>query len=1267
MYLVGTAHLDTQWNWTIQQTITDFLPSTFLGNFYRFNEFPSYEFSFEGAFRYMLIKEYYPDAYARIKEYVDSGRWHVVGSTVDAMDVNVPSPESLIRQVLCGNGFYKKEFGKTSCDIFLPDCFGFGYALPSIAAFCGLKGFSTQKLTWGSADGIPFDLGRWIGPDGSSVIAAPNAGSYRNNIGKDLSSDPDTIKQLDNFGAKSGVYAGYKYFGTGDRGGVPGPSACRWAETGEKASGPVKVINSASDQIYRDITPEQAKGLPEYKGELVMTSHGVGCYTSESAMKRWNRKNELLAEAAEKASSAAAWLGTISYPKDTLRDAWVRFLWHQFHDDLTGTSTPQVYSFSWNDEILAMNRFADVLNTSASAVISKMDTRTKDFPVVVFNPVSIDRQDIVKAQVQFPNGTPKAVRVFGPDGKETPSQMVTEDDGRSFMVFLAKVPSIGFAVYDVRPSTASCKLPSNLKISKSGMENEYYKVTIDRNGDVSSIYDKTARREFLAGPARLEMLAAKQVRYPAWEIAYDIIKSTPREYVGGPADIRIVENGPARVSLEIHRKAAGSTFIQRISLASGTAGRRVEFANEIDWKTKGTLLKAVFPLAVKNEKATYDLGLGVISRGLNTEKKYEVPAQQWADLTDQDGSCGVTVMNDCKYGWDKPDDNTLRLSLLYTPETGDKYPYQGLQDIGGHKITYAICGHKGSWNNGDSVSQANNLNQPLAAFQASAHQGFLGKTFCFARTSSPNVRVKSIKQAEGGSKLVVRLQETSGCAVSGVTMRLAGNVSEAGEVNGSEEHIGPAVVKNGKLVVNMRPFQPKAFTVKLAGPVTASKPQACALVDLSYNTDGVSFDKEKNGGNIDGNGQSIPAEIFPAKVTSGGVSFKLGPAECGKKNVLSCQGQTIKLRSNGFDRLCILASSVNGDKSVVFLINGKPVKLKIDDMTENVGRWYSRVVDSYRLPDPERLLSAYIKTDPVAFTATHLHDKDGNNGAYNFGNIFRYSVGLPRNVKTLKLPDDPSIKVFAITLTGSACDSAFPVTPVMDEVVPSPAIKPYGNLFVDHLKVQIDPMFPGVQVRYTLDGSDPSSKSPVCAGSIDLTNTATVKAAAFRNGRQIGAVSVATFEKTAPREPDNPQNLVHGLDFAYYESVGKNLPDFEKRTPESTGSTSYFNIDCGKRTQDIAIRFTGFIDVPRDGVYRFYTKTNGENRLYIGDTRLTGSNFSHGEKQVDLGSVALKKGKHAITLEWQTAEPICHLDVSWSGPGIRRQNIPENALYRLNK
>ena len=150
IYVVATSHLDNQWRWTIQDTIDDFLPNTLRGNFALFEKYPGYTFSFEGAFRYMLAKEYYPSEYQRLKEYIRAGRWKVAGSWIAAVDTNVPSPESLTRQTLYGNGFFRREFGLTSRDVYLPDCFGFGFALPSVAAHAGLVAFSTQKLTWGS-------------------------------------------------------------------------------------------------------------------------------------------------------------------------------------------------------------------------------------------------------------------------------------------------------------------------------------------------------------------------------------------------------------------------------------------------------------------------------------------------------------------------------------------------------------------------------------------------------------------------------------------------------------------------------------------------------------------------------------------------------------------------------------------------------------------------------------------------------------------------------------------------------------------------------------------------------------------------------------------------------------------------------------------------------------------------------------------------------------------------------------------------------------
>src|SRR5512140_1312711 len=189
--VVATAHLDTQWRWTVRDTIDDFLPDTLHGNFALFEKYPGYVFTFEGAFHYALMKEYYPAEFERLKAYVKAGRWKVAGSWWDAVDTHVPSPESLVRQTLYGNGFFRRELGVTSRDVFLPDCFGFSYALPSVAAHSGLFAFSTQKLTWGSSIAIPFALGLWEGVDGSAVVAGLNPGDYASELTGDLTLDPD--------------------------------------------------------------------------------------------------------------------------------------------------------------------------------------------------------------------------------------------------------------------------------------------------------------------------------------------------------------------------------------------------------------------------------------------------------------------------------------------------------------------------------------------------------------------------------------------------------------------------------------------------------------------------------------------------------------------------------------------------------------------------------------------------------------------------------------------------------------------------------------------------------------------------------------------------------------------------------------------------------------------------------------------------------------------------------------------------------------------
>jgi len=310
LYCVGYAHLDTQWRWDYCRTIDQFILDTLDQNLDRFEKFPGYVFNFTGSVRYQMMKEYYPERYARLKKYIAEGRWFVSGSSVDEGDVNVPSPESNIRQVLYGNNFFRREFGKESVDYMLPDCFGFPASMPSIWAHCGLLGFSTQKLTWGSAVGIPFKIGVWEGPNGKSVIAALDPGEYVGAVEGRVDTNPKWVERKDENGRQYGVWADYHYYGVGDTGGAPkDEDVANYVASAGRTDGKIKVALVSSDQMYKDINTEQKARLPRYRGDLLLTEHSAGTLTSQATMKRWNRKNEILADAAERAAVMAHWLG----------------------------------------------------------------------------------------------------------------------------------------------------------------------------------------------------------------------------------------------------------------------------------------------------------------------------------------------------------------------------------------------------------------------------------------------------------------------------------------------------------------------------------------------------------------------------------------------------------------------------------------------------------------------------------------------------------------------------------------------------------------------------------------------------------------------------------------------------------------------------------------------------------------------------------------------------------------------------------------------
>lgn len=1032
LYTVGYAHLDSEWNWDYPTSIDEFIKNIMTENFHLFEKYPDYVFNFTGSRRYQMMKEYYPEMYKKVIQYIKEGRWYVSGSSVDEGEVNISSSESILRQVLYGNNYFRKEFGVESKDYMLPDCFGFLANMPTIWHHCGLLGFSTQKLTWHSAVGIPFNVGVWNGPDGKGVIAALNATGYGGSIIPRLDLDNSWNNRLDEDQNKYGVSFDYRYYGVGDQGGAPRERDVKNAVGSiHNNDSKFKVVLTSSDQMYKDITPEIQKKLPVYSGDLLLIEHSAGSMTSQSYMKRLNRKNELLAQAAEQVAAIADWQKKLNYPQVKMNNSWNLVLGSQFHDILPGTSIPKAYEYAWNDELIAANGFAEVLKSSLSGLSGNLNTQTEGRAVVVYNPVARDREDIVTAELEYTK-LPENLQVFDEKNIALPTQIISTNGNKVKFIFLAKVPSVGLSVFDVREAAGKPSANSLLSVNGQTLENGYYKVKIGNNGDIVSVYDKKLSRELLSGPARLEFLHEAPSDYPAWNMDWKDRQNPPIDYLDKDASISIVEQGPVRVSLQINRKGRGSEISQIVSLAAGDAGKRLEVSNKIDWQSTGVSLKASFPFVATNEMATYNLGVGTIMRNSNSKVKYEVPSKEWFDLTDKSGKYGASILEDCKYGSDKPVDNTLRLTLMYTPETGGRYDYQNSQDWGIHEFNYAIYGHQGDWRKELSPWQGKFLNQPLVAFEAPKHVGIWNKNVSLLNINTPEVGLMAFKKMEQGDYYVVRVNELLGKDAKGISIKFPGKVVDAYEINGQEQKIGAADFSKGSLNFNITHYTIKSFAVKFDQPSSENAAASEMTVDLPFNQDVMSYDDNRNDGRLSG-GASLPAELIPEEIVSESVHFKMGNKEDGENNAVSCKGQKIDLPAGDYNKLYILASA-EGRTIGDFLIDGQSFPLNIQNWRGYIGQFYNRrfAQDGVTVT---RIETPFLREGNIAWYASHYHAAyPSKNETYQYSYIFKYGINLPQGAKTITLPDNGRIKVFAITLVKAKGDDIKVLQPLYDDL-----------------------------------------------------------------------------------------------------------------------------------------------------------------------------------------------------------------------------------------
>ncbi|MBC8452477.1 MAG: alpha-mannosidase, partial [Spirochaetes bacterium] len=675
LFLTAYAHLDTQWRWDYSTTIQKYLKKTLEDNFRLFEKYPSYQFNFTGALRYMMIKEYYPEQFEQLKLYIQQNRWHIAGTSLDETDALVPSCESMIRNILYGSQYFTKEFGKTSKDYMLPDCFGFPGNMPTILSHCGVEGFSTQKLTWRSIRGIPFTIGIWEGPDGAELTAALNPGNYTSRVRSLFFTIPKWLLRIEKHRKSFAVPKDYRYYGTGDIGGAPDEKSVKRVNKLLQKTQPC-IRQESSDRFFTSLTKAEKLKLPRFNGDLLLTRHSAGSLTSQAIMKRWNRMNEQLAFAAESAAVTASWLNGVPYPSKKIETAWHRVIGSQMHDIITGTATPKAYTFAYNDEVTALNSFSSVLEDAAESIAGRMPLEQGKNHLLLFNPASSASTTLVTAEIEQVEFSSR-LRIEDSDGNLIPLQVLDQKKDRASVLIAVHMNSAEWKLLTVKEDQNLKKpivpFPASVKKIENGLqlENRLYRIKISENGSTSSIYlkekDGAPGKEFLEAPVHYALQREKPYLFPAWNMDWKDRRKKPHAVSQFSARILITEQGPLRATVRVEFIfGKSSRVIKQISLNSTGNEELIDIHDRISWYERGQSLKAVFPLTIHNEDTTYNWETVRTKRGINSPAQYEFPSRYWIDHTDTKQNYGMSILTPDKFGSDKPADNIPRLTLLFT-------------------------------------------------------------------------------------------------------------------------------------------------------------------------------------------------------------------------------------------------------------------------------------------------------------------------------------------------------------------------------------------------------------------------------------------------------------------------------------------------------------------------------------------------------------------------------------------------------------------------
>ncbi|MBW4532921.1 MAG: alpha-mannosidase [Pleurocapsa minor HA4230-MV1] len=754
--LLGHAHLDMAWLWTTDETY-EVAERTFKSVLELQQDFPALTFGHTSPALYEWIEHNRPELFELIQNAVRDNRWEILGGMWVEPETNLVCGESLIRQLIYGQRYYQEKFGEIAKVAWLPDSFGFTWQLPQIMQQCGIESFVTGKLHWNDTTKFPHGCFWWESPDGTQLLTLMSPP----NVTGVMDTNPITMANYAvDWEVQTGLQEIFWLPGVGDHGGGPTRDmlevAAKWQDspffpqiefvtTGDylrRIGGTGESNESfAQSRLSRLVWGQDAKGdkekkqgilrhqLPIWQDELYLELHR-GCYTVHADQKRYNRRCERLLYEAELWSTLATLLCGDRFdiqplfpnikniiekegfcqanPQQLIEIAWKKVLFNQFHDILPGTSIAEVFreaNRDWETALtIGANLLQHALSTIAASIKLPDPPQADAVPIVVFNSLNWSRSQVVTLEdSRFEDNN--LFWLWDDRG----NKITTHSDRAGTLSFLAQnIPGVGYSFYWLCQESG-IRSRDEFKADYL-LENNYLKVIVNpQTGDLDSIFDKNNEREILRLPGnKLQAFTDQGQYWDAWNIdpeyAQKQLSDTQLK------SIEWLENSELRQVIRVVKQFNSSEFIQDYILAKQANLLTIE--NTVDWQETHVMIKVAFPLNLTSDYVTCEIPCSTIKRTTKPETaaeraQWEVSALNWADLTDIKADYGVSLLNDCKYGYDAQP-NQLRLTLLRAATWPDPQSDRGI-----HHFTYSIYPHKHSWQEANTVRQGYELNTNL--------------------------------------------------------------------------------------------------------------------------------------------------------------------------------------------------------------------------------------------------------------------------------------------------------------------------------------------------------------------------------------------------------------------------------------------------------------------------------------------------------------------------------------------------------------------------